>query len=328
MRKCLNLVVKLLAVVLIIVFLLELSFRYYILDFYQPELMALNSLSSSPDDEWPNVLFFGDSFTANADSYVGKLRIELQANLINSAVPGTGVIEASFMAPSRIKEYTPDILVCQVYLGNDLLDIKHRTTDDIPFLRAVYHSVSDYLRVVKFVNYRLAHARLNYHNTLHSPIAQTDMAFSPELYSARQRMLFQAEPKHLENVLELKNGRDEDLKTMIHRITQIKSLVSENTEVALLLIPHCAQVNQTYFQRMGLLGSESKQVTNPGIYTALVSEFPDVDILDVRSLFQSQISAGQGLYYENDPHLNNKGQSVLAEFMMNYLQAKIQASKD
>lgn len=296
------------------------------IDFYAPEFEALNPIPINKDDERPSILFFGDSFTANTDSYVGKLKKSFNARVINSAVSGTGVMEASFMAASRISEFKPDILVYQIYLGNDLMDIRHRTTGDISFLRRLYHSVSDRIRVVKFINYRLAQTRLQFHNELHSPMAQDEVPFSVEHYNARQKLLFQAEPKHLENVLELKNGRDADLRILVDQLLEVKSGLSSDTKVALLLIPHCAQVNQTYSGRMALLGSESKETTNDLVYSTLAKELPDVDILDVRNVFQVQDSTDHRMYYENDPHLNDRGHTVLANFMKDYLGSKIDVS--
>jgi hypothetical protein len=323
MRKCLNLFGKLLAVLLVIGLLLELSYRFYVIDFYASEFTALNPVSVSDANEKPTVLFLGDSFTANVDSYVGKLRNKLSFNLINGAISGTGVMEASFVAPSRIDEFEPDILVYQIYVGNDLLDIKHRSTGDTPFLRQVYHSLSDKFRVLKFLNYRLAQVRFGFYNDLNSPLAQTDKPFSPDSYSARQKLIFQAEPNHLENILELKNGRDAEVKILIKRVAQIRNQLDERAKLILLLIPHCSLINSTYHKRMSTLGSKSKEITNDLFYSTLSSEFPDVDILDVRSLFRSQDSTGHRLYYENDPHLNNLGQTVLAKFMKDYLKSKI-----
>jgi hypothetical protein len=323
MRKCLILFGKLLAVLLVIGLLMEMSFRFYVIDFYAPEFAALNPVSVSESNEKPTVLFLGDSFTANADSYVGKLRNKLPFNLINGAISGTGVMEASFVAPSRIDEFDPEILIYQIYLGNDLLDIKHRTTGSIPFLRRVYQNLSDNLRVLKFLNYRLAQIRFGFYNDLHSPMAQKGLPFSPDGYSARQKLIFQSEPNHIEDVLELKNGRDEDFKLLVDRINLIKNSLNENSKMVLLLIPHCAEVNVTYLDRMALIGSESKAGATDMFYSSLSSAFPGLDVLDLRGLFNSQDSAGHRLYFENDPHLNENGQTAMANFVSDYLVLEI-----
>ena len=320
MRKCLILCGKVVAVFLVIGLLLELSFRFYVIEFYEPEFAALNPVQLNEDASRPNILFFGDSFTANAGSYVGKLRNELPFNLINSAVSGTGVMEASFMATSRLAKYDPYIVVYQVYTGNDLLDIRHRSTGDVPFLRRLYHGISDHIRVLKFLNYRFGQVKAGWVDDLHTPTAQSELDFSPELYSNRQKLIFQAEPLHLENVLELKNGREAEARILIEGLGKIRNQLDEKSRLVLLLIPHCAEVNSTYHERMEAIGSRSKKRMNDQFYSLLESELADVEVLNVRDHFQTQDSIGNRLYYENDPHLNDNGHSVLADFLKEYLQ--------
>lgn len=298
---------------------MELSFRLYIIDFYKQEFEALNLPQPIEDESKPSILIFGDSFSANADSYVGKLRNKLPHNLINSAVSGTGVMEASFMARSRLAEYDPDLVIYQIYIGNDLLDIKHRTTGDVPLARAFYYGLSDQLRVLKFLNYRFGQLKAGWHD-LHTETAQSALPFSPERYSERQKLIFQAEPFHLENVLELKNGREADSKVLVNRIGKIRNLLDEKTKLVVLVIPHCAEVNSTYHERMTKIGSKSSENTTDKIYNMLETDLPGVEILNVQNHFHRQDSVGNRLYYENDPHLNNNGQSVLAEILNGYLQ--------
>jgi hypothetical protein len=104
--------------------LLEIAYRYQIIDFYKLELQALN-----PDLEKEytngNVLIFGDSFSGFPNGYVEQLRQEYsETNFINCAIAGTGIRQHALFFDSRIKRFKPNQILYQFYVGNDLLDIK------------------------------------------------------------------------------------------------------------------------------------------------------------------------------------------------------------
>jgi hypothetical protein len=310
-------------VLLASVLLLELSYRFYIIEFYSPELRALNSAFSSTEKDQSNVLFLGDSFTGNVDGYVGKLRKKVPYNLVNSAVSGTGILEASFMAPSRIKRLNPKLVVYQIYLGNDFLDIRHRATSQISIIRKIYHTISDRIRVFKFLNYRLGQVRASIYNNLEGEAPNEKTEFSIDSYNPRQKMIFREEPMYLENSLGLKNGREKDFKVMVERLHLIEDLLPDECELIMLLIPHCAQVNNTYQSRMQSLGSKKGDLSSNAFYQAMGKEFSNHTIVNVLEEFQKSDKPNHRLYRENDPHLSDLGQSVLAQILNPYLTEQV-----
>lgn len=310
---------KVAGVLMVTLVLAEMCFRFYVIEFYSVELNALNSESELDDSEQTDVIFLGDSFTANANSYVAKLRGQIPLKMVNSAVSGTGVMEASFMAPSRLKKFKPKAVVYQIYLGNDLLDIRHRPHGEISWARKTYHAISDRVRVIKLMNYRLGQFRATVYNDLQPTDSKANDGFSVEKYSARQKMLFKQEPNLLENVFELKNGREEDYEVLVSRIHEIEHQLEDDCELIILLVPHCAQVNETYASRMKLIGLKSTFPFENEFYSRFEEEFSDRAVVNALPTFQSSDRYDSRLYLENDPHLSDYGQTVLAELLKPYL---------
>ena len=309
-------------VFLVTVLLLELSYRFYILDFYYTELSALNESLPPSEKDLPNILFLGDSFTAYPESYVAKLRRDVPFNLINSAVSGTSILEATFMSNSRIGRFKPSIVVYQIYLGNDLLDITHRPTGTISVPRRLYHAVSDRFRVFKLLNYRLGQFRANIYNDLQSPQEDNTIEFSEKNYSPRQKMIFEQEPYHLENVLELKGGRERDFEVLVSRLEIIEAQLDKNCQLVVLIVPHCAQVNQTYHSRMNSIGLESDYQESGKFYSEFEQAFSHCTIVNPLATFKQMDSEEHRVYLKNDPHLSDYGQTVLAEVLKPYLKTK------
>ncbi|MGB0916428.1 MAG: hypothetical protein ACPGU4_02465, partial [Flavobacteriales bacterium] len=281
MNRWINRGLKILVVGLVTVLLLELCFRFYAIDFYAAELNALNPSLPEKDTKRETVLVFGDSFSANTASYVGKLNAQLPFQFVNSAVSGTGVLEASFMAKSRIKRFKPKVVIYQIYVGNDLLDIKHRPTGEMSATRKVYHAISDHIRVVKYLNYRLGQIRANLYQDLAQVAVNEEEAFSAERYTSRQKMIFKEESKYLENTLQLKNGRDQDFKTLAEKLHEIENRLDAEADLIVMVVPHCAQVNETYFSRMRELEMEAEDLSENQFLLQLKNEFPSRTIVDV-----------------------------------------------
>ena len=100
--------------------LLELIYRFQIVDFYKTELETLNP---NLHQDYPNgnVLIFGDSFSGFPNGYVEQLRVAYpETNFINCAIAGTGLKQHSLFYKSRIQEFNPKQILYQFYVGNDL----------------------------------------------------------------------------------------------------------------------------------------------------------------------------------------------------------------
>src|SRR6266705_4883245 len=138
---------------------LEWVYRAQLVDTYRPELRTFNPAPVSAPDGKPALLVMGDSFTAGRTSYAGLLQDTLQEwRVINAAVSGTGVLQALYMAQNRFAQFHPAIFLYQVYVGNDLFDVRYPTNwRTISPVRNIYWLLANHLRVLSYLNYRLSH---------------------------------------------------------------------------------------------------------------------------------------------------------------------------
>lgn len=301
-------------------FMLEIIYRYQWFDFYKTELEGLNPAKELSGKK--NILIGGDSFTASSDSWVNEIRKSFpEYAVINSAVPGTGIIQASYILPDRIEKYQPEIFIYQIYAGNDLLDISHPVhSDSISFARKSYWWLSDRLHSLAYINYKLGGA-------VQQPVMKTEAAladsFSVARYTNREKLQFKAEPALIENSLYLKNGRADDMDLLCERLQDIISKLPKDCKVYFVLVPHAAQTSPVYFRQMKLLGAslrnEIYSETNFPFTEKLKTNFPDAKIIDPLTAFREAEAKGNALFYPNDPHLNAKGQAILGEWVVENL---------
>lgn len=302
--------------------LLELAFRYQWIDFYATELRGLNPANAlAPQNDQKTILVLGDSFSAQPKSYVDVLRDSLpQAALVNAAVPGTGIREARVMAAGRIKSFPPDVLLYQVYVGNDLWDI--RKTCDNPHIssgRNLYWHLSDYSLVLRFLNYKSGQFKSRAGVATETLELKQDIPFSTTLYSKREQLILRAEPDLLRNSIRAEARRGADLRVWFEKMDGLLTLLPARTQkVIILVVPHCAQVHEYYAGNIqaigGMLSGPEIQQPNYPFLQALEQHFardPRVRVFSPLPLFQQRDSTGHRLYYENDPHLSPEGHRLL-----------------
>lgn len=306
--------------------LLELAFRYQWIDFYAAELHGLNPdsvLHARPEKR--RMLLLGDSFSAQPESYVKTLRDSLPAwDVINAAVPGTGIREAAVIAADKTEKFPPDILLYQIYVGNDLWDIrKSYDSPQISLPRKIYWFLSDYSLSLRYLNYKAGQLKHRTGVAIETRELKQDMPFSPAQYSRREQLLFQADPGLIRNSILAGGGREKDLKVWLEKMDALLAGLPERTKsVVLLVVPHCAQVNDFYRQNLEALGAatagtETAQSNYPFLRQITEHYAGDsrVKICSPLPWFQQNDAPGSRLYYENDPHLNGRGHKVLGRMM-------------
>jgi hypothetical protein len=311
--------VPLILVVLLV--LLELFYRNQWIDTYKRELNALNP------SEWPanprkKVLVMGDSFSAAENSWVNVLRKRHSDwNIVNSAVPGTTIYQANLMVRGRIQQFKPDILVYQIYAGNDLFDLHYPSNwKKINWARNSYWFAANHLRSLAWLNYTLGQLKRTAALPDFEQGKVNEGEFDPARYSERERLYLQAEPDLIGNQVLLQSNR-------LAHMTEYEALLAEflatakefNCPVVLMVVPHCAQVRVSYAQRMARIGAT--QMGNPALrsvkypFCRRLDAFKTekVTILNLLPALQNQEMLGHTMYYLHDAHLNDAGQAMVAE---------------
>ncbi len=312
-----------------VLLLLELSYRCYWFDFYGGNLQTLNPIEIFTATEKESILVIGDSFSADQQSYVRHLReVFPQNRIVNSSVPGTCTRQHQLMLRRRVRQFSPKLLIYQLYVGNDLLEWRHPiSSPHISRARKIYWWLADRFWVLGYINAKLPHLRQNIYQDLPSGIdPKLSQAYQAERYSQRTKMLFRAEAGLVENSIRLKEGRQQDLEKMTQRIRSMLEDLPTTCPVVIVVLPHCMQLGEPYLQRMQEIGA---QVENPAAITA--DNYPFLQYLQ-EQLASEKVSVvsplprlkvaqqTQAVYYENDPHLNPVGQRILGEMVQEYCQ--------
>lgn len=328
-KKFLSLLLYLLFVLVTTLLLLEVCYRFYVVDFYKGSLIGLNSkedLDSNKDQE--TILVFGDSFSADTGSYVKYLRYALpEYRIINTAVSGTTIRQHELMAEKRINRFDPTVIIYQIYLGNDLLEYRHPTAGNaLSLLRKIYWWVSDRMLVVAYINAKLPQLKkLLNAKTNKGKDAKLSANYSPENYSQRVKMQFAVEPQLLEHTVLLEEERQADFHAYKQDLANLFRMKPTNCQLIVLLMPHCAQLGTPYLERMekiGALFEDKAAFLNPNFpfLSELKTYFSKDDYLFVNVLeYLNEREDDERVYYENDPHLNAEGQFIVANILASFL---------
>ncbi|RMD83361.1 MAG: hypothetical protein D6815_06785 [Candidatus Dadabacteria bacterium] len=334
LRRSLLLGSSCIASLFLAILIVEVAYRLQIIDTYRQELHAYNHEEDlSRQSTRPTLLIMGDSFSAGNESYPTILRNQLpQYRVVNAAIPGTGIVQALAVAPRRFAQFEPSVFLYQVYVGNDLYDIRYPVRwGRIPFARNLYWMLSNHLRVVQFINYRLAgtvprFSRDNYVPTTFEAAAQRpcDAPFEPELYDWRVRMLLAAEPSAFEDYVLGIGQRGADLNTLARGVRRLMSFCkAPECRAYLLVIPHASQIGGSYLDNFRALGVQFRNLddyladTYPflsALQTAVAGQ-KNVSVLSALPLFRDLERAGAHPYYRYDMHLTPFGQEALGNWL-------------
>lgn len=305
-------------------FVLEIAYRYQWFDFYSAELKGLNTARDlHPVKGRKSILIGGDSFTSLPGNYVDSIRKYFPGYaVINSSVPGTGILQASYILPGRIKKYQPSVFIYQVYVGNDLSDIRHVTDNKTGFARKMYWKLSDRLHILSYINYKLGGVKADVSGSkMYRPVE--DDTFSVAQYNSREKILFASDPSLVDHTLSLTGGRNDDYTILNENLHGIISQLPQNCKVILLIIPYAAQVSEKYFHNMETVGAIfSRDVSaenNFPFYSQLKKDFPSAMIIDPLYAFRIEEAKGNRMYFANDPHLSAEGQAALGTIVKEVL---------
>jgi hypothetical protein len=307
-------------------------YRYQVVDTYLPELRGYNEHNDLKSfSNKSTILIMGDSFSAGKYSYPSNVRKALiGSRVINSSVPGTGIVEANILAPRRFLKFKPSKFIYQVYVGNDLLDISPPINwDKIPLVRNAYWAVSKYLRSIRYLNYRLGQLWQPLKFPENQPMPK-DEPFSYDRYNFREKLFFEADPWHLENQILVRKNRQNDYKMFLSKLRKLLSYCKPGAcRSYILVIPQPCQVNERYIKNMELIGAKfsdsSKILSDEYPFIAGIKKFlrendmEYVRLLNPLGTLREKEKEGSRAYYQNNSHLNSVGQKLIAEFLLEEL---------
>lgn len=308
--------------------LLEIVYRNQFFDFYSVELNALNSQQELHSSK-KKILILGDSFGAQQESYIQLLKDSLPGfSVVNSSVPGTSAREMSYLAKSRIAQFNPDKIIIQLYVGNDLIDIKHPVNfQEISCLRNLYWFMADKFSSLAWVNYKLGALRTRLDSEQKFVVPSNTDSFSVANYNGRVKLLIRADKKFISRSVLLS---DENYRCAFRQLTDYISAIETRfhqthpqREIILVCIPHCSEVNQEYevnYKKLGAVFDRSQQNGLVNFYSVLKSKFQDFTFVNVIDSLSQTERNGTAVYFKNDEHLNKKGQQIVGQQILHQLQ--------
>lgn len=326
-KKALQFLWRALAITLITLIVLEISYRYYWIDFYKTEFNALNK-NHPVNPSKKTVLLFGDSFSAQEISYARLLQDSSNINLINLSIPGSCALQHELYSTKKINEYKPNAIIFQVYVGNDLLDISHPLNwEKVSFTRNLYWLLRDQFTVIGYINYRIAQLDAVKIETKKLPTTILEKPFSTSLYDSKTKLHILADNNFGEKSAFLLDGKNEQFKKLIQSYQQIVKGIGNNIKIYFLIIPDVVQSSEyarKNYQSLGMTFTNTSILssTNYPFYNKLVKSFPTANFINPLGNFIEEEKKGNRMYFENDPHLNQKGQQLI----YNLIKSKIETN--
>lgn len=295
--------------------LFECSYRYQWVDFYSAEWNGLNKEIKGECD----ILVFGDSFSAQNDSYIEFLRQQGKV-VMNAAVPGTCALQSSYFFSDRVKQTKPKLVLFQVYLGNDLIDLNPPINySELGLMRNIYWGLSKRFHSIQYVNYKLGQTTDHLDaDQLETNQSKAKIEFAPENYSARTKLYLKSDPEIYNKMLWSQDEYTDDIIRLLRIYKEMIAELPTGTKYKFLLIPHFAQLNENLNNRLILLGGKTiDKIDQTDLITqAFENLFGEENVLNPIDCFRQEEAS---IYYENDPHLTAYGHQVLGKYLIKNL---------
>lgn len=296
--------------------IIELIYRQQWIDFYRTELKLLNEENTIKKDTI-DLLVIGDSFSANEDGYVKKVQKHFpEKAILNASVRGTGLAQQLFIFKKRKKQYHIKQVLIQSYEGNDLMDVLYPYHNaSFSFTRNLYWKIAQHFRWVSFFNYRMSGIKAKGQTPPQGEVKK-------KAYNRRTKLYLDADPLYLQKINNLEGYYDQ----AFSHWTYYLDLLAEKAkldQVYFMHIPHCNQVDSVYVEtykelapkiNYDLLGCPSALENK--MSSSISSRLPKVKLLPLCEVFRA---ASESIYYDHDPHLNEKGHEILAKHLITQL---------
>lgn len=291
--------------------IVEIVYRFQWIDFYSKEWEFQNP-DRTPDAHKTRVLVLGDSFSADSSSWVGKWHKQQDSiQVLNASIPGTGPEVYRLIAANRIEEVKPDVLIIQLYEGNDLYDLRKPVNwGSHSFGRNLYWSAGNVFRSLGFINYRLGQSKADVHTRFDPKKQET---FRRNRYDARTRLYIQGDKNYPSAMVQLNGDYASDFEDLMDMLKEIRETAGKKTTCYIVPVPTCVQVHKRYLRHYNWLGATNDPKILEEHRWAKELKAAGFDVIDPTPAFRAAEKRGQRLYYANDPHLNSTGQNILLE---------------
>lgn len=290
---------------------LEMVYRFQWFDFFKPEFKALNK---EIDPKKPNILVFGDSFTAHPKSYVNHLRrAHRDYNFINCAMAGSGPYEMELMAARRIADYPPKAVIYQMYVGNDLTDIDPPTNwSTLSLSRNIYWTSRQWFQVLGFFSRRASGLQSDFDAMDRK---QDEEPFAIKQYAPRTKMMVKADANYLQKCVQVDPSYQSAMESAKENLRYLRACVPSNVPIYVVIVPHFSQVTKQYNARYKKLsGYATDMRRNYGFYKE-ICKVKGISVLNPIGFFREKEKEGIQLYFNNDPHLTTDGQDALFTYL-------------
>ena len=154
---------------------------------------------------------------------------------------------------------------------------------------------------------------------------KTLAAYDPATYSQRVKLQFQTEPRLISNTVLLSGKRENDFEAYAKRVKALVDKVDQETQVLVVVIPHCAQVSYQYQANMETIGADfSKEQNLQQINYPFLERLsgklnrPGLSVINTLPVLQKAESI-KPVFYGNDPHLNPFGQEIIGAEVVKHL---------
>ncbi len=309
-------ILKISIILLVTLSILELSYRYQWIDYYSFEWEYQNpKTETKPSSE--KILVFGDSFSAEPNSWVNQLKKDSNNFLIfNASIPGVGPETFNLLMNERIDEVDPDKVIIQLYVGNDLYDIKKPVNwSEFSINRNLFWTFSNRFRVLNFFNYRMGQVSYDIIDTVD---VKTSKAFDSKFYSTRTKLFIHGDNHYPQNVISLSQRKLDEFNRLIVYLKKMEE--TSTVPVYVVIIPHCAQVHTFYRDCYLELGADIQSELSKSNKWSIHLSQNGFNVIDPLFYFRELEKNGERLYFENDPHLTELGQKELARFIIKYFE--------
>ncbi|WP_046756415.1 hypothetical protein [Kordia jejudonensis] len=312
------------AIIVLVTFVLfEILYRNSVIDFYKAETSHLNS---EDDLVTPSVdfLVFGDSFSATAKdiNYIEKIKqAHPTTTIVNVSVPGIGIKQVNTFAKAKIKKHQPKSIIYQIYVGNDLIDVNHLWSwEKFSLARNLYWEASDYFMSISYLNHKASVFSSRMNSRTYTMATDT---FKVDYYDARTKRFLNFDSSYLTKTFTLQEPFAKRYDDWLSEMHYFLETIPADIPVYLVWIPHCTQVNEYYvtnFERLGAtfdIDKNIKEVNYPFFAQATkdLTAYTNVTLLNPLQTFQANDTSGYRLYFANDPHINDRGNVVLSDFL-------------